>query len=63
LHGVWKKPPDNNLPQNPHSAGVYGTGYVLFLHVTTRLVMEAPELTTPKSLIWYRRTTVYWTAG
>ena len=30
LHGVWERPPANNLPQTPHSAGAYGTGYVLF---------------------------------
>jgi len=30
LHDVWERPPANNLPQTPHSAGVYGTGYVLF---------------------------------
>ena len=28
---VWEKPPANNLPQTPHSAGAYGTGYVFFL--------------------------------
>ena len=27
LHGVWERPPANNLPQTPHSAGAYGTGY------------------------------------
>jgi len=27
---VWERPPANNLPQTPHSAGAYGTGYVLF---------------------------------
>ena len=31
LHGVWERPPANNLPQTPHSAGVYGTGYVLLI--------------------------------
>ena len=31
LHGVWERPPANNLPQTPHSAGAYDTGYVLFL--------------------------------
>ena len=30
LHGVWERSPANNLPQTPHSAGAYGTGYVLF---------------------------------
>ena len=30
LHGVWERPPANNLLQTPHSAGAYGTGYVLF---------------------------------
>ena len=30
LHDVWERPPANNLPQTPHSAGAYGTGYVLF---------------------------------
>jgi len=29
LHDVWERPPANNLPQTPHSAGAYGTGYVL----------------------------------
>ena len=29
LHGVWERPPANNLPQTPRSAGAYGTGYVL----------------------------------
>jgi hypothetical protein len=28
LHDVWEKPPANNLPQTPHSAGAYDTGYV-----------------------------------
>ena len=32
LHDVWKKPPANNLPQIPHSAGAYGTRYVLFIY-------------------------------
>jgi len=27
---VWERPPANNLLQTPHSAGAYGTGYVLF---------------------------------
>ena len=26
---MWKRPPANNLPQTPRSAGAYGTGYVL----------------------------------
>jgi hypothetical protein len=30
LHYVWERPPANNLPQTPHSAGAYGTGYVLW---------------------------------
>jgi hypothetical protein len=28
LHDVWERPPANNLPLTPHSAGAYGTGYV-----------------------------------
>jgi hypothetical protein len=30
LHDVWERPPANNLPRTPHSAGAYGTGYVLY---------------------------------
>jgi hypothetical protein len=30
LHDVWERPPANNLPQTPHNAGAYDTGYVLF---------------------------------
>ena len=30
LHGVWERPPANNLPQTPHSAGAYDIGYVLY---------------------------------
>jgi hypothetical protein len=30
LHDAWERPPANKLPQTPHSAGAYGTGYVLF---------------------------------
>jgi hypothetical protein len=29
LHDVWERPPANNLPQTPHSAGAYDTGYIL----------------------------------
>jgi len=29
LHDVWERPPANNLPQTPHSAGAYGTGYLV----------------------------------
>jgi len=35
LHGVWERPPANNLLQTPHSAGAYGTGYVFFLSPDT----------------------------
>ena len=35
LHGVWERPPANNLPQTPHSAGAYGTGCVLFFNGAT----------------------------
>jgi hypothetical protein len=28
---VWERPPTDNLPQTPHSAGAYSTGYVLSL--------------------------------
>jgi hypothetical protein len=27
---MWERPPANNFPQTPHSAGAYGTGYFLF---------------------------------
>jgi hypothetical protein len=30
LHDVWERPPANNLPQTPYSAGAYDTGYVLY---------------------------------
>jgi hypothetical protein len=29
LHDVWERPPAINLPQTPHGAGAYDTGYVL----------------------------------
>jgi hypothetical protein len=31
LHDVWERAPANNLPQTPHSAGAYDTGYVLLI--------------------------------
>jgi hypothetical protein len=40
LHDVWEIPPANNLPQTPHSAGAYGTGYVLKgISVQTKILL------------------------
>jgi len=48
LHDVWERPPANNLPQNPHSAGAYGTGYVLFLGSLSTLSKDFNNITISK---------------
>jgi hypothetical protein len=42
LHDVWERPSSNNLPQTPHSAEAYGTGYVLFLKNIHGVMSQVP---------------------
>jgi hypothetical protein len=53
LHDVWERPPANNLPKTPHSAGAYGTGYVLLITVQELLDGCKAKLSNDIGVAWY----------